>query len=120
MVVRLAGVTALVLLGLALGGCGTKSSFGFKEKPTTTVSGGRTTRSTQGDDSLEDEPPPPPGDLEDPIDLGPGLHHPGCGAASPTATTTPTSSAPTTTTRPDPAFALVAPPGSATAPDPGC
>jgi predicted small lipoprotein YifL len=98
MVLRFAGLAALVLLGLSLGACGTKGSLGFKEKGTTTTTG-RTTRSTRGDDSLEDDAPPPPPDLADPIGAGAGLHHPGC----PSTTETPTSSG---------VFALVAPPGS--------
>jgi predicted small lipoprotein YifL len=105
--IRTASVAALVLLGLALAGCGTKGSLGFKEKPTTTTSGG-TTRTTQGDDSLEDDgPAPPPADLDDPIVVGPGLHHPGCGPT----TETPTTAA----SRPRAPFALVAAPGTRTA-----
>jgi hypothetical protein len=80
MVLRLGGVAALILLGLALGACGTRGTLGFKEKSTTTTTG-RTTRSTQGDDSLEDDPAPPPAaDLGDPVDVGAGLHHGRCPA----------------------------------------
>ena len=122
MLLRLAGLAALVLLGLAATACGTASSLGFKHKPTTTTTAatGRTTKSTQGDDSLEDDPaPPPPGEpLEDPIDVGVGLRHAGCRTAhDPTTTPTPTTASTAAVARPR--YALVAAPGAGDA-DRGC